>query len=57
MSLDEFVDRVAHKEEVPFDEAFAHVRAVFATLTEALPLRELRDILLELPRGYRETLL
>ena len=57
MSLDEFVDRVAHKEEVSFDEAFAHVRAVFATLAEALPLRELRDILLELPRGYRETLL
>jgi uncharacterized protein (DUF2267 family) len=57
MSLDEFVDRVARKEEVSFDEAFGHVRAVFTTLTEALPPKELRDILHELPRGYRETLL
>jgi uncharacterized protein (DUF2267 family) len=57
MSLDEFVDRVARKEEVSFDDAFAHVRAVFTTLTEALPPRELRDVLHELPRGYRETLL
>jgi len=56
MSLDEFVDRVAHKEEVSFDEAFDHTRAVFATLYEALPPRELRDLLAELPRGYRETL-
>ncbi|MEA2290220.1 MAG: hypothetical protein QOD55_2217 [Solirubrobacteraceae bacterium] len=56
MSLDEFVDRVAGKEEVSFDEAFRHTQAVFATLAEALPPRELRDILHELPRGYRETL-
>jgi hypothetical protein len=28
----------------------------FATLAEALPPRELRDLLEELPRGYRETL-
>jgi uncharacterized protein (DUF2267 family) len=56
MSLDEFVDRVAEKEDVSFDEAFAHTRAVFATLAEALPPKELRDILHELPRGYRETL-
>lgn len=57
MSLDEFVDRVARKEEVSFDEAFSHVEAVFRTLTEALPPREVRDILHELPRGYRDTLL
>jgi uncharacterized protein (DUF2267 family) len=57
MSLDEFVDRVARKENVSFDEAFGHVRAVFTTLSEALPPKELRDILHELPRGYRETLL
>jgi uncharacterized protein (DUF2267 family) len=57
MSLDEFVDRVARKEEVSFDAAFTHVREVFATLTEALPPKEVRDILHELPRGYRETLL
>jgi uncharacterized protein (DUF2267 family) len=57
MSLDEFVDRVARKEGVAFDVAFEHTRAVFATLAEALPPTELRDILHELPRGYRETLL
>lgn len=56
MSLDEFVDRVAQKEDVSFDEAFAHTRAVFATLAEALPPREVRDILHELPRAYRDTL-
>jgi uncharacterized protein (DUF2267 family) len=56
MSLDEFVDRVAHKEDVSFDDAFTHVRAVFTTLAEALPPREIRDILQELPRAYRETL-
>ncbi|MEA2320356.1 MAG: hypothetical protein QOD81_206 [Solirubrobacteraceae bacterium] len=56
MSLDEFVERVARKEDVAFDEAFAHTRAVFGTLAEALAPKELRDILHELPRGYRETL-
>ena len=56
MSLDEFVDRAARREGVSFEEALAHVRAVFATLAEALPPRELRDLLGELPRGYRETL-
>ena len=55
-SLDEFVDRVAHKEDVSFEEAFEHVRAVFATLAEALPPGELRDVLHALPRGFRETL-
>lgn len=57
MSLDEFVDRVARQEHVSFDEAFQHTRAVFATLTEALPPKEIREVLHDLPRGYRETLL
>jgi uncharacterized protein (DUF2267 family) len=56
MSLDELVDRVARKEEVSFDEALAHTRAVFATLAEAVPPREVRDILHELPRAYRDAL-
>jgi uncharacterized protein (DUF2267 family) len=56
MSLDAFVERVARKERIRFDEAFAHTRAVSATLADALPPKELRDILVELPRGYRETL-
>jgi uncharacterized protein (DUF2267 family) len=56
MSLDEFVDRAARREHVSFDEAFQHTRAVFATLADALPHKELSDILGVLPRGYRETL-
>ncbi len=56
MSLDEFVDRVAQKQDISFDAAFEHTRAVFATLAEALPPRELRDVLDELPRVYRDTL-
>jgi uncharacterized protein (DUF2267 family) len=56
MSLDEFVDRVARKEDVPFEVAFEHTRAVFSTLAEALPPKELRDILEALPRAYRDTL-
>jgi uncharacterized protein (DUF2267 family) len=42
--------------ERSFDAAFEHIRAVFATLAEALPPRELRHILDELPRVYRDTL-
>ena len=38
------------KQDISFDAAFEHTRAVFATLAEALPPRELRDILDELPR-------
>jgi uncharacterized protein (DUF2267 family) len=56
MSLDEFVDRVAQKDDICFDAAFEHTRAVFATLAEALSSGELRDILDELPRVYRDTL-
>ena len=44
------------KQDISFDAAFEHTRAVFATLAEALPPRELRDILDELPRVYRDTL-
>jgi uncharacterized protein (DUF2267 family) len=57
MSLDEFVEQVARKERVSFEEALEHTRAVIVTLAEALPYAELRDVLHELPRGYRETLL
>ena len=56
MSLDEFVERVARAAGVSFDEALQHTRAVFATLAEALPPKELEDILHDLPHGYRETL-
>jgi uncharacterized protein (DUF2267 family) len=57
LSLDEFVDRVAHEESVSFDDAFEHTRTVFATLAEALPSKVLTTVLHELPQGYRATLL
>jgi uncharacterized protein (DUF2267 family) len=57
LSLDEFVGRVAEREGVGFEEAMRHARAVFETLREALPRKELSDILAQLPRGYREALL
>ena len=57
MSLDEFVARVAEREGVSWEEALDHARAVFTTLREALPDREIADLLAELPRGYSEALL
>jgi uncharacterized protein (DUF2267 family) len=57
MSLDEFVGRIADREGVAWEEALEHVRAVFATLREALPPKEWSDLLDELPRGYQEALL
>ena len=40
-----------------YDEALEHARAVIATLREALPPKELSDLLAQLPRGYQEALL
>jgi uncharacterized protein (DUF2267 family) len=57
MSLDEFIALIAEREDVSYEEAFAHARAVFATLREALPPKEVSDILAQLPRGYQEALL
>jgi uncharacterized protein (DUF2267 family) len=57
MSLDEFVARVAVREGASYEDALEHARAVFQTLREALPPKEVSDILDQLPRGYREALL
>jgi uncharacterized protein (DUF2267 family) len=57
MSLDEFIERVGDREGVPYEDALDHTRAVLATLREALPEKELSDLLAELPRGYHEALL
>lgn len=57
MSLDEFVARVAEREGVTWEEALDHAHAVFTTLREALPDKEISDLLAELPRGYSEALL
>jgi uncharacterized protein (DUF2267 family) len=57
MSLDEFVDRIAEREGVSYEQALDHARAVFATLRETLTDKEFSDLLSELPRGYSEALL
>jgi uncharacterized protein (DUF2267 family) len=57
MPLDEFVARVAQREGLDREDALDHARAVFATLREALPPKELSDLLAQLPRGYAEALL
>jgi uncharacterized protein (DUF2267 family) len=57
ISLDEFIARVAEREDVTWEEAVDHTRAVFATLREAVPDKEWSDLLAQLPRGYREALL
>jgi uncharacterized protein (DUF2267 family) len=52
MSVDEFVDRVAEREGIPLEQAQDHARAVLATLREALPDAEFRDIDAQLPAEY-----
>jgi uncharacterized protein (DUF2267 family) len=56
MSLDEFIERVANREEVTHEQAFDHALAVFATLRETLTDKEFSDLMAELPQGYAETL-
>jgi uncharacterized protein (DUF2267 family) len=52
MSLDQFVERIAEREGVSLVVAHEHARAVFATLREALPDKEWRDVLAQLPDDY-----
>jgi uncharacterized protein (DUF2267 family) len=52
MSLEQFVSRVAEREAVSPDEAREHVRAVFATLREAIPHKEFLDVTAQLPHEY-----
>lgn len=56
MSADEFVSRVAEREDAPLDEAREHVRAVLTTLRELVPEAELADVMAQLPREYDELL-
>jgi uncharacterized protein (DUF2267 family) len=59
MPLEEFLRRVARREGAAADEVglfeviFEHVRAVFATLAEAVTTEEWFDITVELPQEYR----
>jgi uncharacterized protein (DUF2267 family) len=57
MSLDEFVERIADREGVGYEQALEHARAVFAALRDTITEKELSDVLSELPRGYQEALL
>ena len=58
MPLAEFLRRVAARESADVDEAglvdviFKHVRAVFATLAEAVDAEEWFDMIAELPAEY-----
>lgn len=62
MPLERFLRRVALREGADVDDAelfdvvFGHVRAVFATLAEAVSTREWFDVIAELPEDYRGVL-
>ena len=57
ISVDEFVQRVADELSVEPDEARRRIRAVFATLREAVTWGELRDVLEEVDPEYVDLLL
>jgi uncharacterized protein (DUF2267 family) len=50
--VDEFVSRVAEREQVSRDGAFQHIRAVLATLRESIRAEEFSDITAQLPNDY-----
>jgi uncharacterized protein (DUF2267 family) len=56
LSADEFVERVARELELPPEEARTRVRAVFATLREAVTWGELEDVLAQLDPEYADLL-
>jgi uncharacterized protein (DUF2267 family) len=56
MPLDEFLRRIAEREGVARDVAPEHARAVFLTLREAVPEREISDVLAQLPDDYEPVL-
>jgi uncharacterized protein (DUF2267 family) len=56
MSVDEFVSRVAEREQSGFEDAREHVRAVLTTLRETVPEDEFVDVVAQLPRQYDELL-
>jgi uncharacterized protein (DUF2267 family) len=56
LSADEFVGRVSDDLDVPEDEARARIRAVFATLREAVTRGEFEDVLAQLDPEYADLL-
>jgi uncharacterized protein (DUF2267 family) len=57
MALDEFIERIADREGITYEQALEHTRAVFSALRGTVTEKEVSDILSELPRGYQEALL
>ena len=53
-SARDFVERVADREEIAPNDADKRVRAVFATLQEAVTAGQLEDVLSQLPVEYLE---
>ncbi|MGZ4378929.1 MAG: DUF2267 domain-containing protein [Gaiellaceae bacterium] len=56
LSADEFVGRVSDDLDVPEDEARARIRAVFATLREAVTRGQFEDVLAQLDPEYADLL-
>ncbi|NMH99297.1 DUF2267 domain-containing protein [Pseudonocardia acidicola] len=56
MTLDEFVERIAKREDVPVDVARVHARAVLSTVRDAVQPKEFHDLASELPRVYIDEL-
>jgi uncharacterized protein (DUF2267 family) len=50
--VDEFLRRVAEREEVDLEAAERHARAVFVALTRNLSRQERRDMMAELPKDF-----
>jgi uncharacterized protein (DUF2267 family) len=56
LTADDFVRRVSESLAVPRDDARARIRAVFATLREAVTRGELEDVLEQLDPDYADLL-
>ncbi len=54
MTPEEFVERVARELQLPPEEAKDRVRAVFATIREAVSWGEFEDVVLQLEPGYAD---
>jgi uncharacterized protein (DUF2267 family) len=53
MTLEEFAERIAHRERVTEDQAREHAQAVLAALREAITDKEYSDVRTQLPDDYR----
>jgi uncharacterized protein (DUF2267 family) len=56
ITVDGFVDRVAEELGIPSEEARSRIRAVFATLREAVTPGEFQDVLEQLDPEYADLL-